>query len=158
MIHVMHTPCHTKGHVAYVLLDAEDEKQAGLLFPGDTLFVGGCGRFFEGSASDMLHNMNRFAQLHPQTAIFCAHEYTESNYKFLVSVDKALCSGRYEEVLHLRKQAIPEPTVPSTIAQELETNLFMRCHEKKLQLAMGAVDDPVKTMAMLRGRKNVFKD
>lgn len=152
-VRVIHTPCHTKGHVAYLVTGAADTSP--VLFPGDTLFVGGCGRFFEGTATDMLANMDAFASLPLDTTFYCAHEYTEANYKFLASVDPEVCGEKYKEVQQTRSRGLA--TVPSTIGEELKHNLFMRCRDRRTQQLVGALDLPVETMGKLRKLKNDFK-
>jgi hydroxyacylglutathione hydrolase len=179
----MYVPCHTKGHIAFVVYppptgsheqDRESDT-APLLFCGDTLFIGGCGRFFEGTAEDMLRNMDRLATLPPATQVFCAHEYTEANLKFLHAVeaggggvmdhtssaaDTEQCPARFpaaEKLLQVQwaRQA-GRPTVPGTIGEELSYNLFMRCREPSTQRLVGA-NDAVEAMRLLRERKNNFK-
>jgi hydroxyacylglutathione hydrolase len=152
-ITALHTPCHTKGHICYLIEDKIEKDKTPILFSGDTLFVGGCGRFFEGSAQDMLKNMDRFSMLRPETLVFCAHEYTESNYKFLASIDPDRSAEEYEVVKNLRKSNLP--TVPSTISKEKSTNLFMACRELKAQQLLG-VTTAVDAMKCLRERKNSF--
>lgn len=152
-IKVFHTPCHTSGHIVYYVTGAEGTTP--VLFTGDTLFVGGCGRFFEGTATEMLANMDLFASLPRETTFYCAHEYTEANYKFLAAMDAEVCGGRYAEVQEMRRQGLS--TVPSTLGAELDTNLFMKCREPRTQKLVGAMDSPVETMGMLRKMKNEFK-
>ena len=156
MISVIHTPCHTKGHVGYFVTPTSSGDDAGgtspVLFPGDTLFVGGCGRFFEGTAADMLHNMDTFAKLPPETQVFCAHEYTVSNLKFLASVDPE-CGKVLDEMQDTRRQGLP--TVPSTIGKELTYNLFMKTREPRVQSLVGT-GSAEETMARLREMKNTF--
>jgi len=130
-VQVLHTPCHTKGHVGYYVTSPSAPAAAPVLFPGDTLFVGGCGRFFEGTAGEMLQNMDRFGSLPPATQVFCAHEYTASNLKFLASVDPDGCGKVLDDVLEKRSRGVP--TVPSTVGKELEYNLFMKTREKKVR-------------------------
>jgi hydroxyacylglutathione hydrolase len=155
-IKVMYVPCHTAGHVAFVISGkGEHSSLASILCCGDTLFVGGCGRFFEGTADQMLNNMDRFAQLRPDTLVCCAHEYTESNFRFLRSVDAGRCDERYNEIVSIRSNG--EPTVPSTIENEIKYNLFMNCREESVQQAVGCPDSPVETMARLRDMKNSFR-
>ena len=122
---------------------------------GDTLFVGGCGRFFEGTPAQMLNNMDKFATLPDDTLVCCAHEYTESNFKFLASIDAARCGARYEEIRALR--AGFEPTVPSTIGDEKRYNLFMNCREESVQSSVDCAGSPENTMARLRELKNSFR-
>jgi hydroxyacylglutathione hydrolase len=156
-VRTIYSPCHTAGHVLYHVtkVDNQDnDRVLPMLFSGDTLFVGGCGRFFEGTAAQMLENMDKIATLPHNTLVFCAHEYTESNYRFLAHVDPSL-QGKYEEIKNMRASKIP--TVPSTIADELQHNLFARCREEHVQTLMGASNDPVAAMQELRNRKNNFK-
>jgi hydroxyacylglutathione hydrolase len=117
---VMEVPGHTAGHIAYHL------HSEGVAFVGDTLFVMGCGRLFEGDAEQMHRNLQRMARLPPETRIYCAHEYTLSNARFAVTVEPA------NEDLARRMQAVEaaraagQATVPTTIAEELATNPFVR--------------------------------
>ena len=111
-IEVIYTPCHTKGHVCYLIRKIIDNQDDGppILFCGDTLFVGGCGRFFEGTGKEMLNNMDRLSMLPSNTLVFCAHEYTLSNYKFLNSLDPIRVQSKYEWVQNQREAN--KPTVP----------------------------------------------
>jgi hydroxyacylglutathione hydrolase len=117
---VMEVPAHTAGHIAYYLPSEQ------LAFVGDTLFAMGCGRLFEGNAGQMHRNLQRLAQLPPETRIYCAHEYTLSNARFAVTAepDNAAVARRLTEVEAAR--AAGEATVPTTIAAELATNPFIR--------------------------------
>ncbi len=120
-LEVLEVPGHTEGHVAYL---AE-----GNLFCGDTLFTCGCGRVFSGTHEQLHASLQRIASLPPQTNIYCAHEYTLDNLGFAkwVEPDNRLLLQREEEAKRLRARG--EPTVPSTLQLELETNPFMRCSE-----------------------------
>ena len=117
---VMDVPAHTAGHIAIHLPDA------GLVFTGDTLFPMGCGRLFEGTAAQMFDNMARLAMLPDETAVYCAHEYTQSNgrYALVAEPNNAALIARMEEVDALRARG--EATVPTTIGLEKATNPFMR--------------------------------
>ncbi|MFC3579689.1 hydroxyacylglutathione hydrolase [Sphingomonas hylomeconis] len=117
---VLETPGHTAGHITFTL--AED----GLLFPGDTLFAMGCGRLFEGTAAQMFANMQRFAALPPETIVYGAHEYTQSNGRYALTAepDNDAIRARMTEVNAAR--AAGQPTLPTTIAKELATNPFLR--------------------------------
>lgn len=125
---------------------------AGILFSGDTLFVGGCGKFFEGTPEDMLQNMRRINTLPADTLVFCAHEYTVSNFKFLKSVDPGLKSA-YDDMVALRVAG--KPTVPTTIGAEKEHNLFFRCDDPAVQ-ALVNQPSPELAMKVLRAMKNSF--
>ncbi|WP_242128475.1 hydroxyacylglutathione hydrolase [Sphingobium sp. Sx8-8] len=120
---VLEVPAHTAGHIAYHL--AEDR----ILFVGDTLFAMGCGRLFEGTPAQMYANMQRFAALPDDTAVYCAHEYTQSNGRFALTVepDNAALRARMAEVDAARGRG--EPTVPTTIGLERATNVFMRSRD-----------------------------
>jgi hydroxyacylglutathione hydrolase len=117
---VMEVPAHTAGHIAYHLADD------GIIFVGDTLFAMGCGRLFEGTADQMFANMARFAALPDDTAVYCAHEYTQGNGRFALTIEpgnQALIA-RMREVDAARARG--EATVPTSIGQERATNIFMR--------------------------------
>lgn len=117
---VLDVPAHTVGHIAFHF----PTEQAA--FVGDTLFAMGCGRLFEGTAEQMYSNMRKLEALGDETRIYCAHEYTQSNGRFALTVEpnnSALVS-RMEKVNAMREAG--EPTVPTTIALEKATNPFMR--------------------------------
>ncbi|HEX7876725.1 MAG TPA: hydroxyacylglutathione hydrolase [Sphingobium sp.] len=120
---VMESPAHTAGHIAYHLADDR------IIFVGDTLFAMGCGRLFEGTAAQMFANMARFAALPDDTAVYCAHEYTQGNGRFALTVepDNAALAARMAEVDAARARG--EATVPTTIGQERATNIFMRARD-----------------------------
>lgn len=120
---VMAVPAHTAGHIAYHLADDA------IIFVGDTLFAMGCGRLFEGTAAQMFANMQRFAALPGDTIVYCAHEYTQGNGRFALTVepDNAALQARMADVDAARAQG--EATVPTTIALERATNIFMRARD-----------------------------
>lgn len=120
---VMEVPAHTAGHIAYHLADDR------IVFVGDTLFAMGCGRLFEGTPGQMFANMQRLAALPGETAVYCAHEYTQSNGSFALTVepDNAALRARMAQVDEARARG--EATVPTTIAQERATNIFMRARD-----------------------------
>jgi len=117
---VMEVPAHTAGHIAYHLPVEH------VAFVGDTLFAMGCGRLFEGTAEQMYGNMRRFEALPDDTAVYCAHEYTQSNgrYALVAEPDNRALRARMAEVDAARSAG--EPTVPTTIALERATNPFLR--------------------------------
>jgi len=119
-VHVWHTPGHTKDHIIFYVPDA------GAVFVGDTLFVMGCGRLFEGTPAQMRSSLAKLAALPPETKVYCAHEYTLSNGAFAVTVEPENDDliQAIEEAKTLREKGLP--TVPTTIARELATNPFMR--------------------------------
>ena len=117
---VLEVPAHTAGHIAYHLPDEA------MVFVGDTLFAMGCGRLFEGTPEQMHANLQRLAQLPPETNVYCAHEYTLSNGRFALTVepDNEALQQRMREVEKARESG--EATVPTTIALEKATNPFLR--------------------------------
>lgn len=120
---VMAVPAHTAGHVAYHLADDC------MIFVGDTLFAMGCGRLFEGTAAQMFANMQRLGALPPETTVYCAHEYTQSNGRFALTVepDNTALRDRMRAVDAARARG--EATVPTTIGLERATNIFMRARD-----------------------------
>lgn len=151
------TPCHTTGHVCYYLNDFKSTH----LFCGDTLFLGGCGRFFEGTPSQMLDNMDKFLNLPSSTKIYCGHEYTMSNLKFLHHLYqyhpdlKRIAESYFHKYETLRCNNLP--TIPSSIEDEMKYNAFLKCHNRDIQELVGSLGDPVNTMKKLRELKNNFK-
>ncbi|MBC9033455.1 hydroxyacylglutathione hydrolase [Sphingomonas sp. JC676] len=132
---VMEVPAHTAGHIAYHFA------QDGVVFVGDTLFAMGCGRLFEGTAAQMFRNMQRLGQLPPETRVYCAHEYTQSNgrYARVAEPDNAAIAARMTQVDAAR--AAGEATVPTTIGEELATNPFMRAGSVEILAERRAAKD-----------------
>lgn len=122
---IIGVPGHTWEHIAY--FSPSTEKISPLLFCGDALFAGGCGRRFDGTAEVMWDSLQKLAALPDDTQIYCAHEYTQANLAFAVAVEpenKEL-SARFEQVKHIRAQN--GITLPSTLLLEKRTNPFLRC-------------------------------
>ncbi|WP_310496080.1 hydroxyacylglutathione hydrolase [Sandarakinorhabdus sp.] len=117
---VLDVGAHTAGHIAYAF---EADR---VLFPGDTLFALGCGRLFEGTAADMHAALAKLMALAPETQVFCAHEYTQSNAKFAVTVEPENAALKARAVLIDAARAAGLPTVPFTLALEAATNPFVR--------------------------------
>ena len=117
---VWEIPAHTAGHIAYYF---EDE---GMIFVGDTMFAMGCGRLFEGTAEQMYANLQRIAALPGDVRIYCGHEYTLANARFAADVEpnNAAVAARLKKVEALR--ASGDVTLPTTVAEERETNPFVR--------------------------------
>ncbi len=134
---VIDTPGHTRGQINYFIPDGE------ILLSGDTLFSLGCGRLIEGTAAEMFASLRKLAALPGGTKVCCGHEYTESNARFALSVDpnNAALKARTEQAHQQR--AAGQPTVPSTMAVELDANPFLRAPD-------------VATFADLRAKKDKF--
>lgn len=148
-VRVFDVPGHTSGHIAYWLPDDS------VAFVGDTLFALGCGRLFEGTAGQMWDSLGKLAALPPETALYCAHEYTQANARFALSVDpgNTALAERAKEIDALRAKGIA--TVPTTLATELATNPFLRAEDPGLQRALGMQGaDPVAVFAETRKRKD----
>ncbi|KAH7643320.1 hydroxyacylglutathione hydrolase [Dermatophagoides farinae] len=152
-IECLHTPCHTSGHVCYkVSCDNEIS-----IFTGDTLFVGGCGKFFEGTAQQMYDALIKtLGSLPDHSKIYCGHEYTLSNLKFAKHVEPN--NGDIDEKIRFAEECRHQkrPTIPSTIGDERRYNPFMRVESTSVQQHVKK-DDPIKVMAALREEKNNFK-
>ncbi|SJX60639.1 related to GLO4-glyoxalase II (hydroxyacylglutathione hydrolase) [Sporisorium reilianum f. sp. reilianum] len=148
------TPCHTQDHLCYHVSSAG--KQG--VFTGDTLFVSGCGRFFEGTPHEMLAAMDKLASLPKETVVYCGHEYTRSNAAFSAAVlpsnEEAIA-----KLVHNLKNGQQTTTGVYTIGDEKRHNPFMRCRdavvrEKVAQLTGENVDGDVEVMRLLRELKN----
>ena len=140
---------HTNGHIAYHL------PGAGLAFVGDSLFSLGCGRMFEGSAPQFWASLSRLKALPPETLLYCAHEYTQSNARFALHADpdnERL--RRYAERVDACR-AEGRPTVPTNLARELLINPFLRADDPAMQARWGGGDAEA-TFAALRSAKDAF--
>ena len=155
---VIDVPGHTAGHIAYF---AADVNGAPLLFCGDTLFSGGCGRLFEGTPAQMLASLDTLAALPANTRVCCAHEYTLSNLRFARAVEPGnpALADYLQRCEQLRAQG--QPTLPSTIGTERAVNPFLRSRESEVVQAVHAqaasATDEVAVFAALREWKNNFR-
>ena len=146
---VLETPGHTLDHISYIF---DSEKAA---FVADTLFSIGCGRVFEGTYPMMWESLLKLRALPDATRIYCGHEYTQSNVRFALGIDKdnAALKARADQVMKLR--AANQPTVPTTIGEEKETNIFLRADQPSVAAAVGlAGKSAVDVFGELRERKN----
>lgn len=157
---VLEVPGHTLEHIAYFSA-ASDMTPEPLLFCGDTLFGAGCGRMFEGTPPVMQDSLQRLAALPPQTRVCCAHEYTLSNLRFAATVmpDSAAVRQRSARDQALREAGVP--TLPSSLADELATNPFLRCDKPEVvaaaqQHAPGSSNDAASVFGVLRRWKDTF--
>lgn len=141
-VRILHNPGHTLGAISFYLEDCDGEP--GAVFTGDTLFSAGCGRLFEGTAAMMHASLVRLASLPADVRVFFGHEYTEANLRFAVVAepDNAGIVARARDVAALRAEG--EPSTPSTVGIERETNPFVRAPD-------------VETFAALRARKDAFR-
>ena len=134
---IMHIPGHTSGHICFYFYKDKT------IFTGDTLFSLGCGRIFEGTYSQMFDSLNKFKKLPLDTKIFCGHEYTMQNSKFCLTHDSNNQKLK-KKIIEIKKKLINNlPTIPSTIKEELESNIFLRSNN-------------VETFSKLRDLKDNF--
>ena len=156
-LQVHDVPGHTLGHIAFWLQPAE---QAPILFCGDTLFSGGCGRRFEGTPAQMLDSLDRLAALPGNTRICCAHEYTLSNLKFALAVDPENLELRSYAQACARLREQNQATLPALMSTERAINPFLRSRSQAIASAVRhrdplAVNDASR-FAALRNWKNEF--
>jgi hydroxyacylglutathione hydrolase len=161
-VQVIETPGHTKGHVTYYIPDArqpsDNEKRCGVAFVGDTLFSVGCGRVFEGTYAEMWRSLQKIAALPADTLLYCGHEYTQSNVAFALTVEPG------NQALQERKREVDaarsagQPTLPVTLAKELETNPFLRPQSREIRQRLGLPEDTPdeRVFEELRRRKDRF--
>ncbi len=151
LVRVFEVPGHTSGHIAYHL------PEESVVFVGDTLFALGCGRLFEGTPEQMWHSLSKLMALPDDTAVYCAHEYTQANAAFALSVesDNPALVERAEQIAAMRAQNIA--TVPTTIGLERATNPFVRVDSASLRANLNLVNaDAVSVFAETRRRKDHF--
>ncbi|CAD5322667.1 unnamed protein product [Arabidopsis thaliana] len=146
---------HTKGHISYYVTGKEGENPA--VFTGDTLFVAGCGKFFEGTAEQMYQSLCvTLAALPKPTQVYCGHEYTVKNLEFALTVEPN--NGKIQQKLAWARQQRQAdlPTIPSTLEEELETNPFMRVDKPEIQEKLGC-KSPIDTMREVRNKKDQWR-
>jgi hydroxyacylglutathione hydrolase len=151
---VLEVPGHTRGHIAYVA--------PGEVFCGDTLFACGCGRLFEGTPAQMQESLAKLARLPGETRVYCAHEYTMSNIRFALAVEPGNAKLFARSERDAAARAANRPTLPCTIAGELDTNPFLRWASPEViasasKHAGRALATPVEVFAALRAWKNDFR-
>lgn len=142
----IHNPGHTLGAISFAVEDA--------VFTGDTLFGAGCGRVFEGDAAMMLASLERLAALPPETRVYFGHEYTAANLRFAAAVEPE------NAAVARRAAGLGQPSTPSTMAEELATNPFLRSAAPAVIAAAqgrGAAGDPVSVFAAIRAWKDGFR-
>ena len=150
-VRVLHTPGHTLDMLNFYLPEEQ------IVFTGDTLFTMGCGRLFEGTAEQMHESLSKLTSLPPQTSVYGSHEYTLANAQFALSVDadNEALQQKYQQVQQLVSAG--EPTVPSTIAEELATNPFLRANNAAIRKNLNMQNDSdASVFAEIRRRKDNF--
>jgi hydroxyacylglutathione hydrolase len=148
---VYDTPGHTRGHIVYHF------EADGIAFVGDTLFAMGCGRLFEGTPEQMWTSLQKIMRWPDDTQIYCAHEYTQTNARFALTVepDNPALISRAREVDRLRAEGLP--TIPTSVGLEKQTNPFMRPTSENIRATLAMEDAPVvDVFAETRRRKDQF--
>ena len=130
-VRVLSVPGHTRGHIAFLMEDA--------LFCGDTLFGGGCGRLFEGTAAEMWDSLSKLAELNDSTHVYCAHEYTLENLRFARNVDPENSMLKLRISKDTQNRMKKQPTIPSSIGLERSTNPFLRPADSEFCASYAAV-------------------
>ena len=144
-------PGHTKGHVAFYF---KNEK---IVFTGDTLFSLGCGRVFEGTNLDMFNSLNKLKILPSETKVYCGHEYTKSNLNFCLKYDSNNSELKKKSIEINSKIKNGLPTIPTTIGEELKTNIFFRYDENDIKQMLNLKDaSHEEVFSKLRDLKDVF--
>ncbi|KAG6429226.1 hypothetical protein SASPL_107271 [Salvia splendens] len=144
----LHTPCHTKGHISYYVTGKEGDDPA--VFTGDTLFIAGCGKFFEGTAEQMYQSLcTTLGSLPKPTRVYCGHEFASTVEPDNVSISQKLAWADQK-----RKTGLP--TVPSTIEEEFETNPFMRVDLPEIQEKVGC-KSAVEALRKIRELKDEWR-
>jgi hydroxyacylglutathione hydrolase len=148
---VLAVPGHTQGHLAYWFRDEQ------ALFCGDTLFAMGCGRLLGGTAEQLWRSLDRIRGLPAATRIYCAHEYTQANGRFALTVEPGnpALVERMRRVDEWRREG--RPTVPSTLEEERATNPFLRPESVEIQRTLGLEGaEPLRVFAETRRRKDIW--
>ncbi|XP_046402364.1 hydroxyacylglutathione hydrolase, mitochondrial isoform X2 [Ischnura elegans] len=153
-VRCLSTPCHTSGHICYYVSGANHPP---VVFTGDTLFIAGCGRFFEGTPNQMYTALVEIlGNLPDNTQVYCGHEYTIQNLKYAQHVEPANENIQDKMSWAHSKRSKEEPTVPSTIGEEKLINPFMRVLDPAVQQHAGQ-NEPIATMGFIRTEKDSFK-
>ncbi|KAG0267309.1 hypothetical protein DFQ27_008869 [Actinomortierella ambigua] len=148
-IETLYTKCHTQGSVCFYVTEGQDRA----VFTGDTLFLAGCGRFFEGTAAEMHHSLQGvLAKLPADTKVYPGHEYTQANLRFSQHVEPNN-SHIAQRLVWASQNRV---TIPGTLSEEYHTNPFWRVNEHDVQ-QFAASSDPVEVMRILREKKNAFR-
>lgn len=155
-VKIIHTPGHTDTSVCFYVPSRNKEEQP-ILFTGDTLFVGGCGRIFGSGVQTMWNSLKKLTELPEQTLVYPGHDYTVENYEFALTIEpnNDVVKKRLQEVKLLIGKGLP--TVPSTIREEKQTNIFLRADNPQVKKALKMPNAKThEVFAELRRRKDYF--
>ena len=151
LVKILHIPGHTLGHICFFF-----EKEA-IVFTGDTLFSLGCGRIFEGDYKQMFNSLNKIKNLPKSTNIYCGHEYTYKNAEFCSKHDanNINLKKKFEIIKKLRSKNLP--TIPTTLEDELNTNIFLRCDQNDLKTKLNMENqEDIEVFKKIRDLKDSF--
>jgi hydroxyacylglutathione hydrolase len=156
-VRALAVPGHTLGALAYVVTSSGGEDPA--VFTGDTLFLAGCGRLFEGDPPTMHASLEKLRTLDPRTRVFCGHEYTESNLRFAQHVEPSSRAVAEARTRAAEARRAGRPTVPGTIEAELLTNPFFRVDSPEIRATLGVIGDapPADALGAIRKAKDTFR-
>lgn len=154
-VSILHIPGHTTGAIAYVVRDGDETA----VFTGDTLFLAGCGRLFEGTPEMMHTSLQKLAKLAGDTKVYCGHEYTASNLKFALHVEPGNAAAKAKAATVADRRAKNQPTVPGTMAEELATNPFLRTDSAEIRgnLKIDASANGGEALGAIRKAKDNFR-
>lgn len=152
---VIGIPAHTNGHVAYYFPELE------AVFTGDTMFIAGCGRVFEGKAETMVASLAKLAALPAATRVYCGHEYTVKNLEFALTLEPGNQALKAKYAWAKQTRAAGQFTIPSTIGDEKQFNPFLRTASPELRASLKKIDsalpdDPIAIFATARALKDKF--
>lgn len=155
LVRVLHIPGHTLGAVAYVVHEGD---RARAVFTGDTMFLGGCGRLFEGTPAQMHGSLSLLGALGDDVEVYCGHEYTESNLRFAHHVEPGNQDVVRVAEASKAKRAAGEPTVPGTVGTERLTNPFLRVGSAEIRQNLGIPKDAPdeEALGLVRKAKDTF--
>ena len=156
LVRVLHIPGHTTGAVAYVV---SREPHDAVVFTGDTMFIGGCGRIFEGDPPMMHASLQKLAKLDGRTQVYCGHEYTESNLRFAAHVEPSNQAIAQARARAAELRLAGKPTVGATIADELTYNPFLRVTSPEIRKTLGIAESAsgAEALGVIRKAKDNFK-
>ena len=146
---VIFIPGHTKGHIAFFF------RKEKIAFTGDTLFSLGCGKIFEGTHEEMFNSLNKIKNLPPDTKIYCGHEYTKTNLNFCLTYDPTNILLKEKQVDILKKLNSNQPTIPSTLGQEIRTNIFLSCNDFEIKHNLG-INNSYEVESIVDDNKNKY--
>ena len=148
---IMFAPGHTSGHICFY---CEEEK---IIFTGDTLFSLGCGKVFEGTYQEMLDSLNLIKKLPIDTQVYCGHEYTKKNLNFCIKHDVNNSNLKKKGKWIVAKIDANQPTIPTTIEEELNMNIFLRCNIPTIKKSLGMENSTeLEVFKKLRDLKDIF--